>query len=44
MCSTLKRRSDLPASEVATESMQVAGEICIYTNTTISLETLTRQG
>ena len=40
----LKRRSDLPASEVATESMQVAGEICIYTNTTISLETLTRQG
>jgi ATP-dependent HslUV protease subunit HslV len=38
----LIRRSDLPALEVATEAMQVAGEICIYTNTRISSESLTR--
>ena len=40
----LVRRSDLPASEVASEAMQVAGEICIYTNTSISLESLSREG
>lgn len=37
----LVRRSDLPAVEIATEAMQVAGEICIYTNTRISSESLT---
>ena len=38
----LVRSTDLPASRVATEAMQVAGEICIYTNTEISSESLIR--
>lgn len=36
----LRRQTDLPASTVAKEAMQVAGELCVYTNTEISMERL----
>ena len=34
----LKRHSPLDSGAVARESMQVAGELCVYTNTEIVLE------
>lgn len=34
----LVRHGELPAPEIARESMRIAGELCVYTNTEISLE------
>jgi ATP-dependent HslUV protease subunit HslV len=36
----LSKYSDLSAREIATEAMQIAGKICIYTNENISIEEL----
>jgi ATP-dependent HslUV protease, peptidase subunit HslV len=36
----LSKYTDLSAREIATEAMQIAGKICIYTNENISLEEL----
>lgn len=36
----LLRHTTLPASEIASEALRVAGEICIYTNDAITLVTL----
>ncbi|MCS5421027.1 MULTISPECIES: ATP-dependent protease subunit HslV [Psychrilyobacter] len=36
----LKRHTQLDPHEVVRESLQIAGEICIYTNTNISVEKL----
>ncbi len=36
----LLRNSDLPADEVARKGLEIAGEICIYTNDDITLESL----
>jgi ATP-dependent HslUV protease subunit HslV len=36
----LKRHTQLDPHEVVRESLQIAGEICIYTNTNISIEKL----
>ena len=36
----LYRHTELSASEIVREAMQIAGEICIYTNTNISVEEL----
>ena len=36
----LRRQTKLSASIIAQESMQVAGELCVYTNTEISMERL----
>ena len=32
----LKRKSDLPAREIAEEALHVAAELCIYTNDTLN--------
>lgn len=37
----LLRKTDLDAKEIVTEALKIAGEICIYTNNQITLETLT---
>ena len=36
----LVRNSELPADEIARKALEIAGEICIYTNSDITLETL----
>jgi ATP-dependent HslUV protease subunit HslV len=36
----LMRFTDLPAPDVAREALQIAGEICVYTNSEILLEVL----
>jgi ATP-dependent HslUV protease subunit HslV len=36
----LYRHSNLSAKDIVKEAMQIAGEICIYTNTNISIEEL----
>jgi len=36
----LMTHSSLPAAEIAAESMKIAASICIYTNDTITIETL----
>lgn len=36
----LVRNSDLPAEEIARKALEIAGEICIYTNSDITVETL----
>lgn len=36
----LARATELPADEIAREALRIAGEICIYTNTEISVVTL----
>ncbi len=36
----LIRNSDLPADQVARKGLEIAGEICIYTNDDITLESL----
>ncbi|MGB6129605.1 MAG: ATP-dependent protease subunit HslV [Psychrilyobacter sp.] len=36
----LKRHTELEPHEIVCESLQIAGEICIYTNTNISMEKL----
>lgn len=36
----LKRHTDLEPHEIVRASLQIAGEICIYTNTNISMEKL----
>ena len=33
----LKRKSNLPAREIAKEALQVAAELCIYTNDTLNI-------
>ena len=33
----LKRKSDLSAKEIASESLKVAAELCIYTNDTLNI-------
>ena len=33
----LKRKSDLPAKEIAEEALHVAAELCIYTNDTLNI-------
>ena len=33
----LRRRSDLGAADICRESLQIAGEICIYTNTNLTV-------
>ena len=40
----LAKHSDLTAGEVAREALQIAGEICIYTNTDITLLELPEPG
>ncbi len=37
---SLARNTDLTASVIATEAMKVAAEICIYTNTNVTIEEL----
>ena len=37
---SLARNTDLAASVIATEAMKVAAEICIYTNTNVTIEEL----
>ena len=37
---SLARNTDLAASVIATEAMKVAAEICIYTNTSVTIEEL----
>jgi ATP-dependent HslUV protease subunit HslV len=37
----LLRHSDLDAKEIVSEALKIAGEICIYTNNQVTLETLT---
>ena len=34
----LVRNSDLPADEIARRSLEIAGEICVYTNQEIVVE------
>ena len=34
---TLKRNSNLTAKEIATESLKIAAELCIYTNETLNI-------
>lgn len=36
----LMRNSDLPADEIARKGLEIAGEICIYTNDDITVEVL----
>ena len=36
----LMRNSDLPADEIARKALEIAGEICIYTNDDITVEVL----
>ncbi|MBL8152079.1 MAG: hypothetical protein JNN15_19330 [Blastocatellia bacterium] len=36
----LSSHTDLSAREIASEAMKIAGEICIYTNTTLVIEEL----
>ena len=36
----LARHSELPAREIATRAMEIAGEICVFTNGNIVVETL----
>jgi ATP-dependent HslUV protease subunit HslV len=36
----LVEHSNLPAKDIVEKSLKIAGEICIYTNTTIKVETL----
>jgi len=36
----LAKHSDLDAREIATEAMRIAGDICIYTNQTLTIEEL----
>jgi ATP-dependent HslUV protease subunit HslV len=36
----LLKKTTLPAAEICTESLQIASEICVYTNGNIRLETL----
>jgi len=36
----LLQHTDLPAEAICREAMQIAGELCIYTNTNITVETL----
>jgi ATP-dependent HslUV protease, peptidase subunit HslV len=36
----LVRNTDLPAQEIARKALEIAGEICIYTNSDITVETL----
>ena len=38
----LLRHTQLPAAEIARESLRIAGEICIYTNEQITVEELSR--
>jgi ATP-dependent HslUV protease subunit HslV len=33
----LKRKSNLSAKEIASESLKVAAELCIYTNDTLNI-------
>ncbi len=40
----LIRHSGLSATEIATEAMKIASEICIYTNNTITVEELDLPG
>jgi ATP-dependent HslUV protease subunit HslV len=37
----LLRHTDLNAKEIVSEALKIAGEICIYTNNQVTLETLT---
>jgi len=32
--------TEFPASKIATEAMEIAGKLCIYTNNSITLEEL----
>jgi ATP-dependent HslUV protease, peptidase subunit HslV len=36
----LMENTDLPAREIALKSMQIAGQICIFTNDQITIEEL----
>jgi|SRR5579872_718175 len=38
--SALARNSDLGADEIARKALEIAGEICIYTNADVTVETL----
>jgi ATP-dependent HslUV protease subunit HslV len=38
----LKRNTDLDASEICRKSMEVASEICVYTNANLTIESLMR--
>jgi ATP-dependent HslUV protease subunit HslV len=40
----LSRRTDLPAVEICREALQIAGEICIYTNTNLTVLELETEG
>jgi len=39
----LLRHSELPAAEIVRQAMQIAAEVCVYTNTNITLESLPRE-
>ncbi|BBD07442.1 ATP-dependent protease subunit HslV [Desulfovibrio ferrophilus] len=36
----LKRETDLPAAVIATKAMAIAAELCVYTNNSVTLETI----
>src|SRR5262249_28253582 len=36
----LLRHTDFPAAKIATEAMEIAGKLCIYTNNNLTLEEL----
>ena len=38
----LRRNTDLPAEEIARRSMEIAAEICVFTNDRVVFETVTR--
>jgi ATP-dependent HslUV protease subunit HslV len=39
----LLKHTELPAREIAVESLRIAGEICIYTNSEIIVEEITTE-
>ena len=38
----LKRNTELPAKEIVRKAMEIAAEICVYTNDSIIIETASR--
>jgi len=38
--SALMKNTDFPASKIATEAMEIAGKLCIYTNNNVTIEEL----
>jgi ATP-dependent HslUV protease subunit HslV len=38
----LSRNTDLPSEEICRKAMEIAGEICVFTNNNLTVETITR--